>query len=140
MSDEVDLFPPGAAVDDGGDLVVGGCRPRDLAAEFGTPAYVLVGAAREHLPSAARLVIEPGRSLIARAGVTIYRVVTVKRGRGRSWPSTAAWATTWRSRSTASASRRPSPTAWAAASRSTSSGATASRATCCRPASRCASR
>ena len=41
MSDLVDLFPPGAAVDDGGDLVVGGCRLRDLAAEFGTPAYVV---------------------------------------------------------------------------------------------------
>ena len=41
---------------------------------------VLVGAAREHLPPAARLVIEPGRSLVARAGVTIYSVVTVKRG------------------------------------------------------------
>jgi diaminopimelate decarboxylase len=41
---------------------------------------VLVGAAREHLPSSARLVIEPGRSLVARAGVTVYRVVTVKRG------------------------------------------------------------
>src|SRR5436305_889475 len=149
MSDLVDLFPPGAAVDDAGDLVVGGCRLRDLAGEFGTPAYVvdegalrarareyrdelaarwevplalvaapfgqavqalaaygefavydlggglgarytyddrppsvgeyldvLVGAARGHLPSSARLVIEPGRSLVARAGVTIYRVVT----------------------------------------------------------------
>ena len=41
MSDIVDLFPPGAAVDDGGDLIVGGCRLRDLAAEFGTPAYVV---------------------------------------------------------------------------------------------------
>src|SRR3954454_23019434 len=41
MSDLVDLFPPGAAVDDGGDLVVGGCRLGDLAAEFGTPAYVV---------------------------------------------------------------------------------------------------
>jgi diaminopimelate decarboxylase len=41
---------------------------------------VLVGAAREHLPAQARLVIEPGRSVVARAGVTIYRVVTVKRG------------------------------------------------------------
>jgi diaminopimelate decarboxylase len=41
---------------------------------------VLVGAAREHLPAGARLVIEPGRSLVARAGVTLYRVVTVKRG------------------------------------------------------------
>jgi diaminopimelate decarboxylase len=41
---------------------------------------VLVGAAREHLPAGARLVIEPGRSLVARAGVTLYRVVTLKRG------------------------------------------------------------
>jgi diaminopimelate decarboxylase len=41
---------------------------------------VLVGAARDHLPASARLVIEPGRSLVARAGVTLYRVVTVKRG------------------------------------------------------------
>jgi diaminopimelate decarboxylase len=41
---------------------------------------VLVGAAREHLPAGARLVVEPGRSLVARAGVTLYRVVTVKRG------------------------------------------------------------
>ena len=41
---------------------------------------VLVGAAREHLPARARLIIEPGRSLVARAGVTLYRVVTVKRG------------------------------------------------------------
>jgi diaminopimelate decarboxylase len=41
---------------------------------------VLVGAASTHQPSAARLVIEPGRSLVARAGVTLYGVVTVKRG------------------------------------------------------------
>src|SRR3954452_677933 len=41
MSDLVDPFPPGAAVDDGGELVVGGCRLRDLAAEVGTPAYVV---------------------------------------------------------------------------------------------------
>ncbi|MHB8506205.1 MAG: diaminopimelate decarboxylase, partial [Acidimicrobiales bacterium] len=40
----------------------------------------LVGAARRHLPSAATLLIEPGRSMIGRAGVTIYRVVTVKHG------------------------------------------------------------
>src|SRR5512144_2383137 len=35
MSDVLDLFPPGAHV------VVGGCRLRDLAAELGTPAYVV---------------------------------------------------------------------------------------------------
>jgi diaminopimelate decarboxylase len=40
----------------------------------------LVGAAREHLPAAARILIEPGRSMIAPSGVTVYRVTTVKHG------------------------------------------------------------
>jgi diaminopimelate decarboxylase len=40
----------------------------------------LVGAARAHLPATAQLIIEPGRSMVARAACTLYRVVTVKRG------------------------------------------------------------
>jgi diaminopimelate decarboxylase len=40
----------------------------------------LTDAAREHLPSSARLLIEPGRSLVARSGLTLYRVVSIKRG------------------------------------------------------------
>jgi diaminopimelate decarboxylase len=40
---------------------------------------VLVGAARAHLPSGAELIIEPGRSMVAAAATTIYRVTTVKR-------------------------------------------------------------
>jgi diaminopimelate decarboxylase len=40
----------------------------------------LVGAAREHLPADAELIIEPGRSMVAAAAATLYRVVTVKRG------------------------------------------------------------
>ena len=40
----------------------------------------LVNSARRLLPSSARLLIEPGRSMIAEAGVTLYTVVTVKRG------------------------------------------------------------
>lgn len=39
----------------------------------------IVAAAREHLPAGAKLLIEPGRSIVARAGVTLYRVVSVKR-------------------------------------------------------------
>lgn len=39
----------------------------------------IVDTAREVLPSEARLLIEPGRSLVARAGVSLYRVVSVKR-------------------------------------------------------------
>ena len=40
----------------------------------------LVGAAREHLPAGAELIIEPGRSMVASAAMTLYRVLTVKRG------------------------------------------------------------
>ena len=38
----------------------------------------IVGAAKKYLPADARLMIEPGRSLVASAGVSLYRVVTVK--------------------------------------------------------------
>jgi diaminopimelate decarboxylase len=40
----------------------------------------LAGAAHAHLPAAAELIIEPGRSMVAQAAATLYRVVTVKRG------------------------------------------------------------
>jgi diaminopimelate decarboxylase len=40
----------------------------------------LIGAAREHLPAAAEVIIEPGRSMVCAAAMTLYRVVTVKRG------------------------------------------------------------
>lgn len=39
----------------------------------------IAGAARAYLPQGARLLIEPGRSLVARSCVTLYRVSTVKR-------------------------------------------------------------
>ena len=39
----------------------------------------IVAAAKRNLPADARIMIEPGRSVVARAGVTLYRVVTVKR-------------------------------------------------------------
>jgi diaminopimelate decarboxylase len=40
----------------------------------------LVGAAREHLPASAQIIIEPGRSMVCESATTIYRVTTVKRG------------------------------------------------------------
>jgi diaminopimelate decarboxylase len=40
----------------------------------------LIGAARAHLPGEAEIIIEPGRSMVAEAAMTLYRVVTVKRG------------------------------------------------------------
>jgi diaminopimelate decarboxylase len=39
----------------------------------------VAAAAAAYLPAGARLVIEPGRSLVARSCVTLYRVTTVKR-------------------------------------------------------------
>ncbi len=41
---------------------------------------VLIGAAREHLPAQAQIIVEPGRSMVATCAATIYRVITVKRG------------------------------------------------------------
>ena len=40
----------------------------------------LAVAAHEHLPADAEIIIEPGRSVVASAAATIYRVVTVKPG------------------------------------------------------------
>ncbi|MFC9919590.1 diaminopimelate decarboxylase [Agromyces binzhouensis] len=39
----------------------------------------VVTAARANLPADARLLIEPGRSIVGRSGVTLYRATTVKR-------------------------------------------------------------
>ena len=41
---------------------------------------VLIGAATQHLPQQAQIIIEPGRSMVASSAATIYRVTTVKRG------------------------------------------------------------
>ncbi|MFF7700530.1 diaminopimelate decarboxylase [Streptomyces lydicus] len=46
---------------------------------------VLTAAADALLPAGARIVIEPGRSLVAGAGVSLYRVVTVKRAHGETF-------------------------------------------------------
>ncbi|MGH3493264.1 MAG: diaminopimelate decarboxylase [Sciscionella sp.] len=40
----------------------------------------LADAAQQHLPATAQLMIEPGRSLVARAGITLYRVISIKAG------------------------------------------------------------
>ncbi len=41
----------------------------------------LIGAAREHLPAEAQIIVEPGRSMVCESATTIYRVTTVKRGK-----------------------------------------------------------
>ncbi len=42
---------------------------------------VLVAAARAHLPGDARILIEPGRSMVASSAITVYTVTTVKPGK-----------------------------------------------------------
>jgi diaminopimelate decarboxylase len=54
-------------------------EPGDLAPGIDSYAEALVAAARRHLGSGAELIVEPGRSLTAPAGLTLYRVVTIKR-------------------------------------------------------------
>lgn len=50
----------------------------ETAPEIDDYLDAIVNAAREHLPADAKLLIEPGRSLVARSGVTLYRVTSVK--------------------------------------------------------------
>lgn len=44
-------------------------------------AEAMVGQARALLPTSARIIVEPGRSMVAAAACTVYRVTTVKHGR-----------------------------------------------------------
>ena len=46
-------------------------------------ALRLATAAHKHLGEQIEIIVEPGRSVVARAGVTLYRVVTMKRSSGR---------------------------------------------------------
>ncbi|CAN5262254.1 diaminopimelate decarboxylase [soil metagenome] len=43
-------------------------------------AESMLAQARRLLPSGSRVIVEPGRSMVAAAGCTVYRVTTVKRG------------------------------------------------------------
>jgi diaminopimelate decarboxylase len=54
----------------------------ELARTAAETARAAFGAAGLHEPS---VWLEPGRSLVGRAGVTLYRVGTVKRLKGRTW-------------------------------------------------------
>jgi diaminopimelate decarboxylase len=55
-------------------------RPEEVAPSVSDYAEATVRALHEHLDPGARLVVEPGRSMVGRSGVTLYSVVTVKRG------------------------------------------------------------
>ena len=71
----------------------------------------LIGAAREHLPAGAQIIIEPGRSMVCEAATTIYRVTTVKRGKVTFVAVDVGWATTSRSPCSSSGSRPASSVA-----------------------------
>jgi diaminopimelate decarboxylase len=56
-------------------------RPGETAPSITDYAEATVRALHERLDPGARLIVEPGRSMVGRSGVTLYSVVTVKRGR-----------------------------------------------------------
>ena len=45
-------------------------------------ADAMVAQARALLPDGSRIIVEPGRSMVATTACTVYRVTTIKRGRG----------------------------------------------------------
>jgi diaminopimelate decarboxylase len=55
-------------------------RPQDDAPSVADYAEATVTALRTHLNPDAKLIVEPGRSVVGRSMVTLYSVVTVKRG------------------------------------------------------------
>jgi diaminopimelate decarboxylase len=55
-------------------------RPQDAAPSVADYAEATVTALHTHLDPEARLIVEPGRSVVGRSIVTLYSVVTVKRG------------------------------------------------------------
>ena len=54
--------------------------PEDTVPSIADYAAATVAALTTHLDPDAQLIVEPGRSLVGRSGVTVYSVVTVKRG------------------------------------------------------------
>lgn len=55
-------------------------RPGDQAPSLADYADATVTALHDHLDPGAHLIVEPGRSVVGRSVVTLYSVVTVKRG------------------------------------------------------------
>ncbi len=81
---ELDWTP--RVLDIGGGLGIRYTRDSEVPeiADFVTP---LVARLRERWPDPVQLVLEPGRSLVGRAGVTLYRVGVVKQSGGVSFVS-----------------------------------------------------
>ena len=79
--EQVDLAPE--VIDVGGGLGIRYARDEHVpsVAEFVEP---VARAARDRFPDA-RLIFEPGRSLVGRAGVTLYRVGATKESGGIEW-------------------------------------------------------
>jgi diaminopimelate decarboxylase len=69
-----------AVYDLGGGLGIA-YRPGERAPSVEEYAQATVAALHEHLDPGAELIVEPGRSVVGRSMVTLYTVVTVKRGR-----------------------------------------------------------
>src|SRR3954468_3418543 len=55
--------------------------PEDSAPSVSAYAQATVDALHTHLDRGAKLIVEPGRSMVGRSVVTLYEVITIKRGR-----------------------------------------------------------
>ncbi|MFC0041582.1 diaminopimelate decarboxylase [Actinomadura rayongensis] len=83
IRDEHGVVPP--ELDVGGGFAVAArpgdpvCAPSDVA---GRITGALAAACAAHRLPVPRLAVEPGRAIVARAGVTVYRVLGVKRSAG----------------------------------------------------------
>jgi diaminopimelate decarboxylase len=53
-------------------------EPGDVAPDIDDYLDRLVAAAHRHLPGDVELIVEPGRSVVAPAGITLYRILTIK--------------------------------------------------------------
>ncbi|HEY2936824.1 MAG TPA: diaminopimelate decarboxylase [Gaiellaceae bacterium] len=80
LAEDIDGWSP-RVLDLGGGLGI-----RSTLDEHVPSIADFVGALLESAPTVEQLVLEPGRSLVGRAGVTLYRVGAVKEtGAGRTW-------------------------------------------------------
>lgn len=84
----------------------------DRAPSLDDYADALIGQARELLPAGSRILVEPGRSMVAAAACTLYRVTTVKRGTLTHVAVDGGMGDNLKCRCTASGSKPRSPTGW----------------------------
>ena len=96
---DLSLLPPSAELD-GNDLRIGGCSLRDLAAEFGTPAFVIdEQALRDRAAAYAGIAGRHPRSRVCFAMKSFPSAsmvsVLIEEGLGWMWSAAASCGSRW---------------------------------------------